>query len=260
MEGDVQESGDLHENAISIHSLRMEGDSFMFTISADEWISIHSLRMEGDTALWSMAIFAYISIHSLRMEGDISTSIIAPNIGNFNPLPPHGGRPMEDNRALSVSVISIHSLRMEGDVLLEWLLCGVVLFQSTPSAWRETVDRLVNVDVDVFQSTPSAWRETDGLWVMESRQDTFQSTPSAWRETHGILFCGNCGHHFNPLPPHGGRHYNREELIFLETFQSTPSAWRETTASSPKSSHMVPFQSTPSAWRETRKRRRNRRS
>ena len=86
---------------------------------------------------------------------------------------------------------------------------------------------------------------------MESRQDTFQSTPSAWRETHGILFCGNCGHHFNPLPPHGGRHYNREELIFLETFQSTPSAWRETTASSPKSSHMVPFQSTPSAWRET---------
>ena len=182
MEGDVQESGDLHENAISIHSLRMEGDSFMFTISADEWISIHSLRMEGDTALWSMAIFAYISIHSLRMEGDISTSIIAPNIGNFNPLPPHGGRPMEDNRALSVSVISIHSLRMEGDVLLEWLLCGVVLFQSTPSAWRETVDRLVNVDVDVFQSTPSAWRETSSA-----------STLSAMM------------HHFNPLPPHGGR-------------------------------------------------------
>ena len=34
--------------------------------------------------------------------------------------------------------ISIHSLRMEGD----FLTCGVVtfwtLFQSTPSAWRET--------------------------------------------------------------------------------------------------------------------------
>ena len=34
------------------------------------------------------------------------------------------------------------------------------LFQSTPSAWRETVPAAL-VDVSLaFQSTPSAWRET----------------------------------------------------------------------------------------------------
>ena len=34
--------------------------------------------------------------------------------------------------------------------------------------------------------------------------------------------------HFNPLPPHGGRHDGGERLSTLFTFQSTPSAWRET--------------------------------
>ena len=35
---------------------------------------------------------------------------------DFNPLPPHGGRPMDKIPLLFVLDISIHSLRMEGDV------------------------------------------------------------------------------------------------------------------------------------------------
>ena len=57
-----------------------------------------------------------ISIHSLRMEGDRSKSSLI----------------------LKSRTISIHSLRMEGDQ--SEILFKIVqeIFQSTPSAWRET--------------------------------------------------------------------------------------------------------------------------
>ena len=35
----------------------------------------------------------YISIHSLRMEGDAIPENLIDEILDFNPLPPHGGRP-----------------------------------------------------------------------------------------------------------------------------------------------------------------------
>ena len=56
-----------------------------------------------------------ISIHSLRMEGD---------------LYPYGYSDASD--------ISIHSLRMEGDDDKQLRVPSMTLFQSTPSAWRET--------------------------------------------------------------------------------------------------------------------------
>ena len=79
--------------------------------------------------------------------------------------------------------------------------------------------------------------------------------------------------HFNPLPPHGGRHNLMPSSISTTRFQSTPSAWRETdlfpTAcirlldfnplpphggrrnNSEHNNEHRKFQSTPSAWRET---------
>ena len=102
---------------------------------------------------------------------------------HFNPLPPHGGRHPERCTPPYWQGISIHSLRMEGDENIPECVQGDNGFQSTPSAWRET--------------TLSAADMAD--W-------TFQSTPSAWRET----LEGHCSEqsisHFNPLPPHGGRH------------------------------------------------------
>ena len=61
-------------------------------------------------------VWIAISIHSLRMEGD-----------------PHTAVPSADHR------ISIHSLRMEGDDGGSSEKLPSMLFQSTPSAWRETV-------------------------------------------------------------------------------------------------------------------------
>ena len=104
-----------------------------------------------------------ISIHSLRMEGDVDSATgstnkddfnpLPPHGGrrhaqhipirgyNFNPLPPHGGRPLYQVPVFTEPSISIHSLRMEGDRWNEKQSHDAVLFQSTPSAWRETLQR-----------------------------------------------------------------------------------------------------------------------
>ena len=101
-----------------------------------------------------------ISIHSLRMEGDNSLRTVSKGLFNFNPLPPHGGRqiypasttiqsqfqstPSAWRETIAkkyndlASGISIHSLRMEGDSHCDRLFGSLCAFQSTPSAWRET--------------------------------------------------------------------------------------------------------------------------
>ena len=169
-----------------------------------------------------------ISIHSLRMEGDKSGKIF-----------------------FVQCCISIHSLRMEGDKCVPISSTRSAVFQSTPSAWRETYlpprrsqhgnyfnplpphgGRLCfscfSSLKTTFQSTPSAWRET--LYHHNNgRCDTpFQSTPSAWRETVIIWQCQPLRKNFNPLPPHGGRLYHHNNGRCDTPFQSTPSAWRET--------------------------------
>ena len=82
-------------------------------------ISIHSLRMEGDTVL-SQSWFASfpISIHSLRMEGDCLDRVVSKNVMLFQSTPSAW---RETTRCLcfsAINFISIHSLRMEGDRIL----------------------------------------------------------------------------------------------------------------------------------------------
>ena len=104
----------LHD--ISIHSLRMEGDNVCDCPVCIHCISIHSLRMEGDSEnLFAAVCRNDISIHSLRMEGDHFIGC-----------------------AVCIDCISIHSLRMEGDFESATYKKADELFQSTPSAWRET--------------------------------------------------------------------------------------------------------------------------
>ena len=49
------------------------------------------------------------------MEGDSFGQGIALLLPYFNPLPPHGGRPLLIVKKKIDEIISIHSLRMEGD-------------------------------------------------------------------------------------------------------------------------------------------------
>ena len=71
--------------------------------------------MEGDVVGGYPLSSERISIHSLRMEGDTRHKYSFLLKFYFNPLPPHGGR--HDQNAYHV---------------------GDHVFQSTPSAWRET--------------------------------------------------------------------------------------------------------------------------
>ena len=134
-----------------------------------------------------------------------------------------GGYPLSSER------ISIHSLRMEGDLGISLILFTILSFQSTPSAWRETSEvkhhekvhcisihslrmegDLVNGNSKsamVFISIHSLRMEGDIAMLLPIFGGAeFQSTPSAWRETSGAVPADDLRQHFNPLPPHGGRH------------------------------------------------------
>ena len=183
MEGDRHNACCIHFDAISIHSLRMEGDLDQSHAVGIVFISIHSLRMEGDGKEEIMNISdVIISIHSLRMEGDPANWEPTSNQLNFNPLPPHGGR---------------------RHCVLFWNADRK--FQSTPSAWRETVRNFHTPDRLII-SIHSLRMEGD-------RSPAFRRVPPAY---------------FNPLPPHGGRLTCSVSRTSSFEFQSTPSAWRET--------------------------------
>ena len=125
---------------ISIHALRVEGDTQTSTISATSleflstpsgwratrsrapdcdydnhfyprppgggrqqglagfrWgrrISIHALRVEGDSKAPEFCIRIIISIHALRVEGDGRRLRACRCAGHFYPRPPGGGRPL----------------------------------------------------------------------------------------------------------------------------------------------------------------------
>ena len=124
-------------------------------------ISIHSLRMEGDAG-WLRPVDPEMNFNPLPPHGGRHLrNCLDDTHEYFNPLPPHGGR-LGVVFSVSVNaVISIHSLRMEGDTSPSINIPESESFQSTPSAWRETLPNFEHLERWMtFQSTPSAWRET----------------------------------------------------------------------------------------------------
>ena len=147
------------------------------------------------------------------------------------------------------------------------------IFQSTPSAWRETRHSLKLDREEAFQSTPSAWRETCAPAPVAGSQ-TRQSMQLKLRETCAPAPVAGAAKYFNPLPPHGGRHITltlrqpipiisihslRMEGDLKVSFNSSCSQdisihslrmeGDVQTVKPLKAWHI--FQSTPSAWRET---------
>ena len=145
-------------------------------------ISIHSLRMEGDIYRMLRIQNKIISIHSLRMEGDPDTTTEVQTTEYFNPLPPHGGRQTNHYSETLTSPfqstpsawretssdwmsrrrpdISIHSLRMEGDVVSVAVSGKPLYFNPLPPHGGRPISSEPIAATISFQSTPSAWRET----------------------------------------------------------------------------------------------------
>ena len=196
-------------HGISIHSLRMEGDfETSFASVGTTGISIHSLRMEGDSCWMLEFRKTLISIHSLRMEGDSQFQCSFSCRKHFNPLPPYGGRPAAIMQHVDRCLISIHSLRMEGDgycfyrrnelrisihsLRMEGDQCLLDQcrdsrgFQSTPSVWRETLNRRLSLfSRRNFNPLPPYGGRPGQLAIMVT-EILFQSTPSVWRETKPV--------------------------------------------------------------------------
>ena len=259
-------------NSISIHSLRVEGDGFLYPVCEESSnfnplppcggrrrkndsecaapaISIHSLRVEGDSFRFLQNLsFRFQSTPSVWRETASEISILF--LYHFNPLPPCGGRPGLAAGLTAATEISIHSLRVEGDAQ-----------------------------------------------IVSSEGENSISIHSLRVEGDRILLQGHkIQSNFNPLPPCGGRrfytrpNYHKQSISIhslrvegdmlvsammhvRHRFQSTPSVWRETIPLDFKTviysisihslrvegdtMHLQPvksrssFQSTPSVWRET---------
>ena len=148
------------ECTISIHSLRMEGDfaGRLRPVDPEIFQSTPSAWRETccKMALWVYVVFQ--STPSAWRETAIGTTGTT-SPGNFNPLPPHGGRRIESSSK-----------------------CISMVFQSTPSAWRETSETLLCATSGDFNPLPPhggrlSLRYYTWYYLL------FQSTPSAWRET-----------------------------------------------------------------------------
>ena len=101
---------------ISIHALRVEGDTLGHQEAVFFAISIHALRVEGDSLLYAVRGEHAISIHALRVEGDNPTPRFRGDMsGDFYPRPPGGGRRSALIKQGHTYTISIHALRVEGD-------------------------------------------------------------------------------------------------------------------------------------------------
>ena len=198
---------------------------------------------------------------------------------NFNPLPPHGGRPhafpslaldlifqstpstRRETRAVllgqSSQRISIHSLHTEGDdgILTAAYYLGSISIHSLHTEGDECyVD--YPAAIKKFQSTPSTRRETVEK-VYETLRKAFQSTPSTRRETSGTGAGQPLGILFQSTPStrretEDHRSPNRVKNISIHSLHTEGDTWctRQTASG-------AEFQSTPSTRRETRNNRIN---
>ena len=127
-----------------------------------------------------------------------------------------------------MEIISIHSLRMEGDRLVDGFRQTIEGFQSTPSAWRET--GLYDAFYGKKRISIHSLRMEGDASSSDARSRCFISIHSLRMEgdlvkkynyseynisIHSLRMEGDfvtlfyfhlCTSHFNPLPPHGGRH------------------------------------------------------
>ena len=139
MEGDLRRGKNPRKSCISIHALRVEGDSsFQSTrISRCLFLSTPSGWRATEDYAGNIGQ-AVISIHALRVEGDRGLRGQHWAGGDFYPRPPGGGRPAATASADQK-----------------------VIFLSTPSGWRATSASSVPIAMPAaFLSTPSGWRAT----------------------------------------------------------------------------------------------------
>ena len=168
---------------------------------------------------------------------------------HFNPLPPHGGRPIAPTTGTQIRWISIHSLRMEGDSGSRHALKQRGISIHSLRMEGDLQAARTPLQGQYFNPLPP---HGGRLFCAENNFSpmSFQSTPSAWRETERTMEEVAVTSDFNPLPPHGGRRAFPFPQLVPPYFNPLPPHGGRPTLST-HSPIFSPFQSTPSAWRET---------
>ena len=186
--------------------------------------------MEGDFAGWLRPVDSEIfqSTPSAWRETQEQNSLMF-SLWNFNPLPPHGGRPSgavpADDLRQHFNPLPPHGGRRKSR---NGKSSNHTYFNPLPPHGGRLIRPFPGLDV-FHISIHSLRMEGDIFSPFPFRKtEEFQSTPSAWRETPILLYTSWVARYFNPLPPHGGRPSHRSSPATPSLFQSTPSAWRET--------------------------------
>ena len=139
----------------------------------NDFISIHALREEGDrcnlSVVYSSTIF--LSTPSAR-RATLQCIVDGCSGGHFYPRPPRGGRLEQPYKKCEACKISIHALREEGDLYK----CRLrhVLVSISIHALREEGDQGNTAALSVttiFLSTPSARRATADAPLPDGGQD-----------------------------------------------------------------------------------------
>ena len=125
-----------------------------------------------------------ISIHSPHMGRDPYRNVNVQYTGlNFNPLSPHGERPIlrQDGRLnFDFNPLSPHGERQK---VMAWWLQGQQ-FQSTLPAWGETQPFFIFKNyITISIHSPRMGRDVAGFELLQYRYP-FQSTLPAWGETN----------------------------------------------------------------------------
>ena len=132
------------------------------------------------------------------MEGDCNLSQSFGENQNFNPRPPHGGRPSPRGQR-------IRSLK----------------FQSTPSAWRATcitLFRKVHGDISIHAL------RMEGDQICSNCKDAIRISIHALRMEGDQVGCVESVslQYFNPRPPHGGRPWSSPFDSLNDNFNPRP--------------------------------------
>ena len=150
-----------------------------------------------------------ISIHALREEGDLLQSIQPPEVRDFYPRPPRGGRQQPKRSAAEDYNISIHALREEGDYPPRRKADDTEHFYPRPPRGGRRVSQCPHCKG--FHISIHALREegdvcavcaviVDKISIHALREEGDQG-PARWFEALS---------YFYPRPPRGGRHHGPE--------------------------------------------------
>ena len=108
--------------------------------------------------------------------------------------------------------ISIHALRVEGDICCPECGSTSIVFLSTPSGWRATIDEIIDINVNAqFLSTPSGWRAT-GFGKLNVKRLAISIHALRVEGDHQSSNRIPLQCNFYPRPPGGGRQQKRTKF------------------------------------------------